>query len=93
MERKSEGGVKVNDQIKFPPMGWVSLIISLLISISSLAYSTGIQAQKIQSLETAIESNRIKLESTPAMLNELSNINRRLDEMKKTLDNNFTLRR
>ena len=72
MERRR--GQPVTEEIKFPISAWASLILSLGISISALAYSIGIQSQKIQALEHDVTQHQSQLEQTPAILNELTNM-------------------
>jgi hypothetical protein len=72
---------------KIPATAWMSIGLSIMLSLITLAYTTGVQAQRIRTLEVEVEAHRTQIIQTPAMLNELNNINRRLSEMKTSLDN------
>ena len=65
---------------------WKGIVFSIVLSAFSLAYAAGIQAQKIRTLEDEIRIQRVQLENIPAILNELVNINRRLQEILVTLE-------
>lgn len=75
---------------KFNP--WIGVTATFLLSLSTLAYTFGIQAEKIRKLENELSDARINLSQTPAMVNELRNIDRRLTELKTSVDN-LTARR
>lgn len=72
---------------KIPASAWLSIGVSIMLSLVTLAYTTGVQAQRIRTLEVSVEAHNTQIVQTPAMLNELNNINRRLSELKASVDN------
>lgn len=72
--------------VRMPNLAWLGIVLSMLVSITTFAFSTGVQAQRIVALESKVEHQEQQVIQTPAILNELVNINRRLGEMSAAID-------
>ena len=72
--------------VRMPNLAWLGIVLSMLVSITTFAFSTGVQAQRIVALESKVERQEQQVIQTPAILNELVNINRRLGEMSTAID-------
>lgn len=72
--------------VRMPNLAWLGIVLSMLVSITTFAFSTGVQAQRIVALESKVERQEQQVIQTPAILNELVNINRRLGEMSAAID-------
>lgn len=70
---------------RLPSAAWIAILISIITSVTGFAFSVGVQSQRISSLEAVVSSQQSQIMQTPAIMNELANIGRRLQNIESSI--------